>query len=309
MADDETEARTLAPYAGFLGTLIARFEERLGRIQVQHNFEYGAEFEIAVCEVLREVMPARIGVCRGYVIGASGATAGDDIILFDRARFPTLRLLGNNLSLKEQVPADALLAYIEAKHTLYLGLEDQGKGQALRKAVQQVRQVKGIARKAVGLNEIGGMTLGGGFNVNRTTGFPKIKNPYVTAIWAPNVDFGGKQESVEEFLTATFNEIGSHSDQAGPDVIAAGQFIATPASIAGPQKMAPRPLLADDCYLIGSRHGAKALGVALFQLLWAIEWIELGPMPWSTMMTSELQKVGFIMADPQNPVRTDAPES
>jgi hypothetical protein len=81
----------------------------LKRIETEHNFEYGAEFEIALCEVLRQVLPSRVGVCRGYVVSEDGTKAGDDIILFDAARFPTLRLLGESLALKEQVPVEASL--------------------------------------------------------------------------------------------------------------------------------------------------------------------------------------------------------
>jgi len=83
-----------------------------------HNFDYGDEFEIALCEVLRTILPGRAAVCRGYVIAQDGRMAGDDIIVFDATRFPVLRALGDDLSRKEKVPAEAVLAYIEAKHTL-----------------------------------------------------------------------------------------------------------------------------------------------------------------------------------------------
>jgi hypothetical protein len=45
--------------------------------------------------------------------------AGDDIITYECHLFPTARfLLDCDFSLKEQVPVEAVAAYIEAKHAL-----------------------------------------------------------------------------------------------------------------------------------------------------------------------------------------------
>jgi hypothetical protein len=69
--------------------------------------------------------------------------AGDDIIVFDTTRSPVLRALGNYLSRKEKVPAEAVLAYIEAKHTL--SIHGEG-GQSLQKATEQTAAVKALPR-------------------------------------------------------------------------------------------------------------------------------------------------------------------
>jgi hypothetical protein len=106
-------------YAGYIERLAKRFDEALSEIEAVHNFEYGAEFEVAICKVLRRVLPHKYAVCRGYVVDESGHTSGDDIVIFDRIRFPTLRSRDEeDFSLKEHVPIDAAYAYIEAKHTL-----------------------------------------------------------------------------------------------------------------------------------------------------------------------------------------------
>jgi hypothetical protein len=41
------------------------------------------------------------------------------------------------------------------------------------------------------------------------------------------------------------------------------------------------------------------LGLALFHLLWAIEWLQLGPMPWSGMLNWELNGSEVVAGRPQ----------
>jgi hypothetical protein len=283
------------PYPGFLETLVSRFKEHLGRIEVEHNFEYGAEFEIAVCNVLREVMPSRVGICRGYVVGYDGTLAGDDIILFDAARFPTLRLLQGDLSRKEQVPADAVLAYIEAKHTLYLKGDS---GQSLQKALKQVRAVKALRRRTIGMNQVGNVSFGPMFDLNTDRGFPTVRNPYACAIWAPHIDLGGVNVHPDCLVRQLFEVMGTVTDASGPDVVAAGRYLASPAVQIDGESLSPRPLIGQGCELVGSEHVAGALGLALFHLLWAVEWIELGSMPWSRMLGHELGQVGVYAGRP-----------
>jgi hypothetical protein len=107
-------------YGNWLSEIANRFQARFDTITAVHNFEHGDEFEVALCQVLRDILPRRASVCRGYVVAQDGTLAGDDIIVFDAARFPVLRALGDDLSRKEKVPAEAVLAYIEAKHTLHV---------------------------------------------------------------------------------------------------------------------------------------------------------------------------------------------
>src|SRR6266851_5063767 len=123
-------------YDGYLQNLNKRFEEALSEIEAHHNFEYGDEFEIALCKVFRRALPQMYGICRGYVVDADGMVAGDDIIIYDRARFPTLRALGDeDYARLEKIPIEAVYAYIEAKHTLELEGESRS---SLTKAVDQL---------------------------------------------------------------------------------------------------------------------------------------------------------------------------
>ena len=114
------------------------------------------------------------GICRGFVVNAAGEKAGDDIIVYDRMRFPTLRALeGEDYSRKEQVPIEAVYAYIEAKHTLQL----QGDGDSSAEhAITQVCRVKTLCsqRESVDTGEAGKTEL--------SDCWPAIRNPIYGAI-------------------------------------------------------------------------------------------------------------------------------
>src|SRR6266496_3746 len=105
-------------YGNYIQTISSKFNELISEISAEHNFEYGPEFEIALCKVLRILLPLKYGVCRGYATSFDGKVAGDDIIIFDQERFPTLRLLEDNtFAQKQHIPIEAIYVYIEAKHT------------------------------------------------------------------------------------------------------------------------------------------------------------------------------------------------
>lgn len=132
-------------YRDFVRTASQRFEHRLNEIEVVHKFDYGDEFEIAICHTLRQVLPQQFGVCRGHVVNRAGDEAGDDIIIFDRMLYPTLRLLPmDDYSRKEWIPIEGVYAYIEAKHSLRFVSKDNvaGGGSTIDKAIKQVHLVK-----------------------------------------------------------------------------------------------------------------------------------------------------------------------
>lgn len=292
--EDQTVEK-LGPYDGFLTTLVERFDQHLNRIKIEHNFDYGNEFEIAICEVLREVLPSRVGICRGFIVAEDGTKAGDDIVLFDAMRFPTLRLLGGDLARKEQVPVEAVLAYIEAKHTLYL---DGDSGQSLAKALSQIAAVKRLKREPVGYRQMGLVELPSNYNVTIDSGWPAIRNPLLCAIWAPNVHTGNRGENAESLLRRTVELTGSLTDMKCADLIAAGRLLAAPATVTGPGRNAARPFLTSKTELMGSTYENRTLGLAVFYLMWAIEWIELGLMPWGRMLSWELRRVGVLKGTP-----------
>ncbi|UCS95037.1 hypothetical protein KZP23_08515 [Echinicola marina] len=128
-------------YGNYVKTLNDKFIRRLEDIEAEFNFDYGDEFEIAICEILRSFLPQKFGICRGFVVDSKGNTAGDDIIIYDQERFPTLKLVHrNDYSRKEKIPIEAVYAYIEAKHNILIN-DDPNKC-VLRKAIAQCTSVK-----------------------------------------------------------------------------------------------------------------------------------------------------------------------
>ena len=71
-------------YDDYLRKVAARFENRFADIEAEWGFDYGVEFEITLCRLLRQVLPQRYGICRGFVVTRDGQKKGDDIIIFDR---------------------------------------------------------------------------------------------------------------------------------------------------------------------------------------------------------------------------------
>jgi hypothetical protein len=63
-------------YNNYVRDVSERFEQALARIKTEYNFEYGPEFEIAICKTLRAVLPQKYGICRGYVVSELGGQLG-----------------------------------------------------------------------------------------------------------------------------------------------------------------------------------------------------------------------------------------
>jgi hypothetical protein len=86
--------RTYA-YRNYVRRLSVQFEAVLAGLAAVYGFDYGPDFEIAVCQILRRIIPRRYGICRGHAVDLAGNEAGDDIIIFDASVFPTLRILSD----------------------------------------------------------------------------------------------------------------------------------------------------------------------------------------------------------------------
>lgn len=273
-----------APYNDWLCQLAQRFQSKFNDIRTVHNFDYGDEFEIALCEVLSGILPRRASVCRGFIVAQDGTLAGDDIIIFDSARFPALRAIGEDLSRKEQVPAEAVLAYIEAKHTLHVYGTS---GQSLEKATAQTAAVKLLTRTPLEHRHmIPGLDLGAQGKPPAT--YPKIKNPWYTAIWSRNSVWPEGQRSI---LPQTLN--GTESCLR-PDFIATDEGCLLPVLLKHESgttmpRMEIRPFLCEETTHVWTDLKGISLGLAAVHLLSAIEWIVLSEVPWDRMMTSCLR--------------------
>lgn len=274
-------------YNNFLSTISSKFEKLFDEISVEYNFDYGPEFEVAFCKVLRIFLPTKYGVCRGFAITKDGETKGDDIIIYDQERFPTLRLLEDNtFERKQKIPIEAIYAYIEAKHTLCI--EGNG-GQSLTKALNQVAAVKNLPREKVPLTEIGNNITIGNLNQNRTKHWPQYRNPLYGAIIARHVRI--KESAlicdVNSFFTPLQEKIIGIADvSGGPDLIIAGssalalpivdQQIGPPFSIDGISNLA---VLKSD---------GNAFGLGMSSMMYAFDTIILGRIHWPTLLATAL---------------------
>lgn len=130
-------------YDNLIEKISRSFLSEINKISVNYNFDLGDEFEIALCKVLRSFLPTKYGVCRGFVVSKDGEKEGDDIIIYDQEIFPTFRFLDkNDFSRSEEIPIEAVYAYIEAKNTLDY--------ETLPKAFDQVRKVKRLCYQRAG---------------------------------------------------------------------------------------------------------------------------------------------------------------
>jgi hypothetical protein len=253
-------------YGGWIAGIAARFQRHFDQIVTGNNLEYGPEFEIAVVNALREILPQRFGICRGYVVEQSGKRAGDDIIIYDRWRFPTIHALGGDPARKDHVPFEAVLAYIEAKHTLKL--TDDEDRQSLRKAAKQIAGVRALYRESVKYQ--GGPIT----KVYCAPGFPSIENELYCGVFARHVDTGDEgREALPEALMRL------HKDEVPlPDAVVAGPYVAIPAryELASNTVEGARPFMNVEGNLPIFLEHPHAFGLALVHLISTMESITLG---------------------------------
>jgi hypothetical protein len=286
-------------YNDFIGKISNEFASQMGKIEAEHNFELGDEFELALCKVLRLFLPQKYGICRGYVVNSRGDKRGNDIIVFDRMRFPTIRgLLAEDYSQMENVPIEAVYAYIEAKHTLNIDGDD---GTSLTKALKQVSLAKllCVQRREVSLNEIAPFVAMKDAVVEPIEGWPDHRNPIYGAIIARQVRLknGGPiltdplkiKESLAKFPIKC---------EIPPDLIIAGKdnlvFPGLPRDAAGvartpsPFYLAKEP--SDAVILYPFQVSDVAFGAGLAFLMWALDWIQLADLPWPQILTNAISQ-------------------
>ncbi|MBC7917530.1 MAG: hypothetical protein H7Y28_06960 [Rhodoferax sp.] len=257
----------MSTYGGYIERLSRKVEARLADIEAVFNFDLGAEFEVALCALLEDILPARFGVCRGFVVTEDGRSAGDDLIIYDKMSCPTLRAnIGFQYSVKEQIPVDAVYAYVECKHSI-------AETVVLEKAISQTRKVKELllsrrARKNLGYEENGPIYNGKVRDWPRN--YPPLKNQPFCAIFSRTYDSG--------------LAIPSQHDRLNPDLLVLGSnHIATQSVLLGPDGI-KGALFYDSKYSAGLRVEpavGNAFGLGLVTLLQALSWIELEPIDWS----------------------------
>lgn len=267
-------------YNDYLKKLSEKFEKRLTGLSADYNFDYGDEFEIAICDIIRDFLPSKYGVCRGFVVNSLGEKAGDDIIIYDRERFPTLRLLKEDLSRKEHIPIEAVYAYIEAKHTL-----DKN---TIHKSLDQIKDVKTICstRLKVDLEQIDNYLSLPDKIKYVNPDLPGFRNPLFAMIIGRKCNNGTKSPNDNE-ITSKFlqKEISAIPNINSPDFIVAGKYHYIGAGIDCKDHIDPTIFIHPDKQVkYYMKTSELSFGMSLGILFYAIDWIKLGPMPWYEMI-------------------------
>lgn len=291
-------------YEDILKNISKKFDKYLEEISVEVNFDFGEEFEVALCKVLRGTLPSKYGVCRGFVTDRHGNSAGDDIIIYDRIRFPTLRLLEDDtFAQKQKIPVEAVYSYIEAKHTLNIGGND---GQSFQHAVNQVSKVKELCSKrprveptqiSPYVNLKKGLSDFGLF-FPQPDSLPSYLNPLQSIIFARNVreKKGGKLLTDKSKIEGLLSSRQIVSNEA-PDMFVLGKnHLIIPfvddKTIPGGKVVTPFYLPGKSYYEIKIVDGI-AYSVALTIMMAVIDWIQLGSIPWSEIIAQLLNERKF----------------
>lgn len=269
----------MTTYGGYIERLSRKVEARLTDIEAIFNFDLGAEFEVAMCALLEDILPAKFGVCRGFVITEDGRTAGDDLIIYDKMSCPTLRAnIGLHYSVKEQIPVDAVYAYVECKHSV----ADKN---VIDKAISQTRLVKELLLSRQSRPNPTYQKDGPEFNGKVRDWpriFPPLKNQPFCAIFAKAFDPttavpDERHDFNPDLLVLGPNHIGTQSVVLGPDGIKGALFY-------------------DSKYWAGLRVESaegNAFGLGVVALLQALSWIELLPIDWSETLNTAFAKNVF----------------
>ncbi len=270
-------------YNGLIEKISQEATKYFDAILATHNFENGNEFEVALCKILRLILPKKYSICRGYIVAPDGSCAGDDIIIYDAYAFPKVRLIEDELAIKQYIPFEAVYAYIEAKHTLYLEDDD-----VIGKAFNQINKVKSLSRVPRSFEELDGYKLKAGLNTNVTISsrknWPDYWNPLFTCIISRYFKKSKKDTQTgvtqPEIINSWKNKLSGQLDL----ILFGEKFVGLPCingSIYSPFFIEGK----SDCAIFESDN---SIGVAFSSLMWALENIKLAPIDYPQVIAKAL---------------------
>ena len=236
---------------------------------------------------------------------SEGNMDGDDIIVFAQDRFFTLRQgIGLDLTVKEQIPIEAAIAYIEAKHTITL----EGQGPAsLYTACKQVAKVKALCAKRDSV-KLGTWNpyIESPIDYPAPIGFA-INNPMYGVIFTRYVKrtSSSRDNLSSSDIDLAFKEIMPDivTDRTvAPDLIILGDSnVATPAISEGGESSFS--LFMSQI----SSYGTKIVpdisyGIGFVCLQFALDWIRLGKLPFDKILSNALG-IKRVEGGPGSPVK------
>lgn len=261
---------------------------KFAEISTRYNFDNGDEFEIALCELLRLILPIKYGVCRGFAVTTDDSFAGDDIIIFDRERFPTLRLLEDDkYDKKQEIPIEAVYCYIEAKNTLIVNGENANFEKALKQS-SDIKKLNRDDRKILSLDHH--TNFGDYFSTDERVKWPNVANPMFTAIIARNLKVPSVKEKID-LSNLLLKEIARLTDfKTSPDLIIAGEDTLLIPEILEEDNN-DSPFVNENNQLKHFNTPKTAFSVGLVTILYALDNIRLGQMPYSKIINKSITKV------------------
>jgi hypothetical protein len=276
-------------YSVFVENISNAIEDKMKQMSSIYNFDNGPEFEIALCELLRQILPDKYGICRGFVVTENIQTEGDDIIIYDRDRFPTLRLFSNSFDKKQQVPIEAVYCYIEVKHTLIL--QDSDSGQSLYKALSQVHKIKSLPREKRPLFSIDHYTVLTDYMQTGRSDWPDFDNPIFGAIIARHVKVDTSSKTNGIIDPEIFSKCKVPPNVVYPDLVVMGHEDLLFPGLSTQDKItyASPFFIPGKSTMIHKKTKTSALSVGILMMLFALDNIKLGKMPYETMIKSQLQ--------------------
>lgn len=255
-------------YNNFTQRLSQQVISRFNEIEAIYNFEFGNETEIALCNILENILPDKYGICRGFILSIDDKKAGDDIIIYDKINYPLIRSNpSDKYSLKCQVPIEAVYAYIECKNSI----KDID---VLNKSIKQVENVKKLLFEREKIPnekyEKDGQTLFG-----KVRSWPRvnpefINQPYAiifTREWDSSIEFPQieSKKYAPDFLVLGPNHIATQIEKTnGPDGIKGTLFF---------------DYNNDATHIIEVTNNIS-FGASILMLLQALQEIELIPINW-----------------------------
>jgi hypothetical protein len=267
-------------YGNFVEKINAQYKSLLATIEAEYNFDVGYEYENAICNFLRKILPDKFGVCRGFIVNKEGVCAGDDVIIYDRYKLPALRFFPEgDWSLKQRIPVEAVYAYIEVKSTL-----DEN---TLPKALEQVISAKKLlrTREKVPLSLISeGVYAKKAKLARENPSFPDHWNPPFTAIIGKKVKIKGDNDYSKYLLSCLLPRLLIDQRIDLPDLMIADQCYITLPAIEGSLES---PFTSEKSVLttLNTEHN---IGVGIIDLLYAIDSIKLGPIHWPGIIADGL---------------------
>lgn len=269
-------------------SLSKRIEDRLNAISAEYNFDYGDEFEIAICELLRSFLPNKYGICRGFVVNKNGEKAGDDIIVYDQMSFPTLRHISkDDWARKENIPIEAVYCYMEAKYTLDISCS---KDSNLNKALSQIKNVKNLInqRSKYELDKNDPYHTGKGLK-KILDGMSPYRNPVFTMIISRYVSDGTNRIEKNKDINVLVNNFiyNTTVEPHCPESIIVGKNHYILTSIKRELNIPKNFIIPNDkneYIMIMKDNLAMALG--FIHIYSAIDWIRLDVMPWNEIFNN-----------------------